>query len=311
MRINTNDPPDAAVTALGKRFPFVMEPALLLLNGNGDILHVQYARLYPAFHINGVERSDWGEALLTVRELLALVDRVAREHETQNKRTVELLKREDPAAALALARIHVDRVRRESALAVLEGALKSAPDLDVREALADLCVIMGRTQRAQTEYERLLVQHPEHTRAPHWGYALARLVVEEAIDKGDVDRFADSRVAAARATLTSIGGNSANEPLALRSRLVLARVARSMGDVTGLKAHLDWLGARTGAQETCRSPWSPRMMMVLIGLECGAGPAFRAKSRDHMWQLVRTFPDSKQTQRAKHGMLDAMLQDPR
>jgi len=288
---------DPAVEALRQRVRFRVKPVLVFMTGSGDILHRQYARLYPGYDFRGREMAGWSESLLSLEELLDLLDHVEARRQDEEKTIHALRERHDAAASVTLARFQASRGRPRCARVLLESVLEAGADLPARVALADLLAETGDTRQARLEFERLILRHPADERFDHWRHQAARLCLRDVVERRVVDPVNDPQLAAARTTLRELAHSVEDEELAIRSRLVLARAARDLDDAAAFTRELTWLAARTGPGRTCRPPWTARLLLQLIELESGED------AESHAWKLVRTFPDSLEAQITKHGML--------
>ena len=303
VRVNYDEPMGPAVAALHARLRFAVKPALAFLTPAGDVVHVQYARLYPAFHVNAVEMSDWSEALLTMEDLLRLVDTAEARAAEQAATLARLEGRTDAPSVLARARLLAARARPLEAQRALEALLVEAPHVEAGEALAALHAEHARHARAAATYERLLAGHPEHPRAPRWRVESAE---QRVLDVLGASREEAGAAAKPVARLTTLVTTIEDEGLAIRARLVLGLAARLAGNQVALDAQLAWLRARLGTAPTVRPVWTPAMLMRFHELALGMTPASQVEAREIVWKLVRTYPDSVETQKAKHGMLGRM-----
>jgi len=306
VRITDDAIPDPAVEALRQRLRIFVKPALVLMTGSGDVLHCNYARLYPGYDAQGREMPGWSESLLSLEDLLDLVNRVEARRRAEEKTIRALQERRDAGASVALAQIQAGRGRPERARALLEGVLQAAEDRPAREALADLLAETGNVRRAREEYGRLIRRHPADERLERWRHDAARLYLIEVTERGGADGATDPQVAAGLTTLRELAHSVEDEELAISSRLALARAAQALGDGAAVTRELAWLAPRTGPGETCRPPWTARLVLQLVELELQTGAA-RKHAERHGWQLVRTFPDSPEAQITKHGMLGCGL----
>ncbi len=308
MRVNACDPPDEAVRALRARFTFEVQPALALLAPDGDVAHVQYARLYPAYHFNGVEMSSWTERLWTSRDILAMVERVAGAEAAERRRLTALAARSGPEAAIERARILWRRGRPGQALAVLDATLAAASSPAAGEFQAQLLAERGKRQQARRALQALLAAHPSHPRAPFWQLKAAAAVAQETDrPRGEDGTPGDPELAKALRTLRALASGAA--PLAVRigSHLALARFRCGCAGMPGQREHLDWLAERLASDGPRGTSWGPELLMELADLAMQAGPAYERKSATYTRAVVRCYPDSVQAQQIKHGLLDGCV----
>lgn len=311
VRIDASDPPAPAVRELQQRMIFAVRPALALLAPDGDVLHVQYARLYPAYHFNGVEMSSWSEALWTSKDILALVDRVEARRKVEDAR-LEALARESGAAALVeRATILAGRARPERARALFERALEQGMSVEAAEPLAALHAKRTRPDDARALYARLLAHAPEHPRAESWQHQAARLLALQ-VDRAQAAAGAepdavDPTYAAALADLRRLAKRARDPAVRIQSALSLGRVAYATAERAALSRLLEPLAAKLDPNGDCPAHWTPAMLLELSDLELVSGGRFEARATAHAWMLSRCFPDSVEAQRIKHGMLDGNI----
>ena len=297
------------MSELRERMPLAVLPALVFLNGAGDVLHRQYARLYPAYDATARALPGWSESLMGLEDLLALVTQVERAMQTEAVRIRTLEERSDADARVSLADIHAGRCQPERARGLLDSVLAEGEHEGASDALAALDAGARRPRRAAEIYERLLGRHPDHQSAERWRHVAARIELEELLRELEMQRRDDSasatdeRLASARRALRRLAHATENPELAIEGRLSLADAAHALGDDEALKIELVWLADRLGCEETCRAPWTGPRLLHLIELEECGGEVQRGHAHAHLRQLMHTFPDSSEAQRAKHGML--------
>ena len=309
MRINANDPPDAAVQELERRLRTKVRPALLLLTPEGDVLHVQYARLYPAYHFNAVEMSGWSEVLWTSKDVLALVERVETQRTQDDARLAALAAQDTPEALVEHARMLAARARPARARALLERAIEAKPSVEAHELLAELHVTGGRAADARAAFRALLALAPSDPRADDWRLRAARLLVlqvdraEAATRKGSQDE----EYAEAMRVVRQLAKNAEDPAIRIRSQLTLGRVWHAVGDHEALGRQLAGIEAPGEGDVACPERWTPAMLIELADLELMVGGRFAQRATAHAWLVTRCFPDSVEAQRVKHGMLDGNI----
>jgi Tfp pilus assembly protein PilF len=303
VRITPAESQRPGVQAFRQRALIRVDPVLLLMTPEGDILHRQYTRLYPAYDAQGGAFPDWPETLLTAEDLLALVRRVAAERTQREEEVRRLQETEGAAAAIALASIYRSRGRPERARDALRALLDSEPSVEAREALADLLDAMGSPDEARAEYEALLRSDAGHERADQWRYDVERLRLTTGWAAAPATASdADDPVAVLRRLAETVS----DEELAARIQLTLVKAARIRGKEDDFRAGLAWLAERVGTEENVDVPkWTAPTLYLLLEVELMAGRAWRRRAEASGWQLVRTWPESTEAQLAKHGMLGA------
>jgi len=310
VRVADQDTSDPEAEAVRKRLQLRVGPALVFMTGAGDILHRQYARLYPAYDAMGQEMPDWPESLLTIAELLDLVGSLETRRDADESVRRSLQELPSAENAVALAQIEVSRGWPDRAEALLTGALRAGEDVHAREALTSLLAETGRTGRAREEYERLVQRNPLDERHVRWSQEAALLRLQEIMGQGRGDPAVDRQIAPTRKALDQIARSTADPELVLRIRLALARAAHDLDDDATFARELAWLAAHTGPDETCRQPWSAGLLLELINLEFSDDDKSLLNAYRHGWQLIRTFPDSPEAQIIKHGRLRGVMPRP-
>jgi len=286
---------------LARRLHVPVQPAFLFLDGDTNVIHRQYAKLYPAYLPSGAAMDTWPEALLGLDDLLALVGHVETLRRTQEAQIASLREVQTTEARVELARLLRERGRPEDARAVLEKALVAGEDAGLRAELALLEEEVGRFDAAHGHVEALLRSRPDAPDAPGWRLTSARLRLEQVIQDGAPRLAPSPEQAAALAEVRKLAASEAPAALVVGARLLLARAAQIWkGD---LEEHLRWLGPRTGDGERAAPGWSPLMLRQLVEMEQGQDVALRQEAARHARQLVATFPDSVDAQRIKHGSL--------
>lgn len=305
MRIDDTASADAAVQELRSRFTFRVKPALALLTPEGDVVHVQYARLYPAYHFNGVEMSSWTERLWTSREILAMVERAEVQDRRERNRLAALAGKDDAAAGLEHASILLRRARPARAEAILDALVARSEGPEAGELRAGL--LSGRERRAEARaaYRALLERFPAHARAAHWRFTVARSVALEVERTGRREGAPhDPELAAALEALHALADDGSRPMLQLRSRVALARHASATEATESLERHMDWITARLRLDDICDDTWSPALLMEIVDVGMLAGAAYQTPSRGITEAVLRCWPDSIEAQQIKHGRLD-------
>ena len=278
-----------------------MKPALVFATAGGDVIHCQYARLYPAYQPNGRELPSWSEELIGLEELFDLVRAAETRARAQEERMRAMEQRSD-ASRVALAGILAERCRWREARSLLEQELATGEDVSALHALAGLHARGGRTREAVAAYERLIRAHGSDGRANLWRYQAARLRLDADARRRVAGAEAAAETVAARKILGTLSGLAEDPGLALRARLTLTRAALEAEDSDESARQLAWLAAHTAAEAL---PWTADLLLEVMELESRAERAQRAA--EYGWRLVRNFPNSVEAQVAKHGMLGGGL----
>lgn len=310
VRVDTTRRPDATAAKLLARVPLKVQPALVVITPDGDVAHIQYARLYPAYFGNRVEMSSWSEALWGSREILAML-RDARARIAAEDATLAALRaRSDLTARTEEARILKRRGRSAEARALLETALETsrganaarastaeAGTIDARLLLAELYAEAGHGAKGEALRAEVLAHHGSDPRAETWAFELAAARIHR--------RTSDAE---ATDTLNRLAEKAEDPALRVRSRLALGHAAHERADLTGLKGQLAQLFPLLDAEGACAPGWSSAMLFSLAHLAQLAGEDYETRAATYAALVARCHPDSIEAQIVKHGMLDTYAQ---
>ncbi len=301
VRLRVDDKLDDVSHRALRGLGLLLLPAVAVLSPEGDVIHRQYAGLYPVFVEKGdLLEGDWAPPL-TAKGMLAIVRSAVERHAAVVRLAESRPAGKDAAQQLERAAALVELGRTAKSIALLESVCADKAQVEAGALLAWLLVKASRQADAAARYEALLADHPKHADAGTWGYEAAHLRLA-ALPPGPGEQRAAADLVIAK--LETLYKTARSESVRLRSALSLAERFALEGDEKRLQARLAWLAEQAGTAERAPAVWTARMLFRLASLEMRPGaPALLERSERHYRMLLTGHPDSFEAQQVKHGVI--------